>query len=150
MVNDEDYDTLNKWKWYPFKSNHSVYAARMDYSLIKPRMILMHRQILNLTNPKIFADHIDPDGLNNQRENLRECNNSQNSMNSRKTKNAKCRYIGVHINRSGNRNYIRGQIMFNRKHINLGNFKTEEDAAIAYNIKAKELFGEFANLNIIK
>jgi len=147
MVDDEDYELLNQWVWSVRTSINNIYAYRNDYSSGKAVCILMHRFILGVKQTKIQVDHKDHNGLNNQKANLRKCTNSENSRNSRKTKGARSKYIGVHYHKSKYKEYIRGQIMFNRKHIHLGFFKTEEDAALAYDKKAIELFGEFANLN---
>lgn len=129
---------------------------------LKRRTLLMHRYILDLgcdntyTDPVI--DHIDGDGLNNTKSNLRLCNRSQNAMNKKLKSNSKTGWRGVRkiISYSRGRNktlailkkpwcaYItpKGQ-----KRINIGYYETPEEAARAYDEKAKELFGEFAKLN---
>lgn len=143
QVDDEDYDYLNQWKWYAKNGGVTYYAARKLH--YKPYM-LMHRVILN-TPPNLQVDHIDHNGLNNQKSNLRNCTQSQNNMNSRTFKKKASKYRGVSCPKIGNRYYIYSHITINNKTIHLGSFKTEIEAAIAYDKKAKELFGEFANLN---
>ena len=85
--------------------------------------------------------------LNNQRYNLRKATPQENMMNRQKHKNSSSRFKGVHWYKPANKWMT--QIRFNNKHIHLGCFTSETEAALAYNQKAKELFGEFAKLNFI-
>lgn len=149
LVDDADYDYLNKWGWQIFKKNDTSYYAVREISLDGvTHKIQMHRLILGLTDPKIQVDHKDHDGLNNQRSNLREASNSQNGANRRCAKNSTSKYLGVHIPSKsyyGNRWAV--TISINRKTKYVGCFKTEEQAARAYDEAAKIYHGEFANLN---
>ena len=108
-------------------------------------MIFMHREILGLLDSKkrtVFVDHEDYDTLNNQRFNLRKSSNAQNQMN--KIPRGKSKYLGVWYNRGS----IVSKIRINKKQVTIGQgFKTEEDAARAYDEMAKKHHGEFANLN---
>jgi len=143
LVDDEDYDYLNQWKWFVIGVERFYYAGRRAPN--KNKIIKMHRLILNAPANK-FVDH---NGLNNQKCNLRLCTNSENQMNCRIRDNRK--YKGVRhasfINGGKRYEYIKAGIQINGKHIRLGYFKTEEAAARAYDSKAKEIFGQFANLN---
>ena len=94
------------------------------------------------------VDHIDHDGLNNQRGNLRMATHHQNNFN--KTPCGTSKYLGVSLYTLEGRIYIRAYITHNRKRTELGRYYTEEAAAAAYNEAAIELFGEFANLNKIE
>lgn len=102
--------------------------------------------IPNLQN-KTCIDHIDRNKKNNDLSNLRWCSKSENAMNQSHQLNTTSRYRGVHFDTINNK--WQAQIRHNYKKIYLGRFKTEKDAALAYNQKALELFGEYANLNII-
>jgi hypothetical protein len=97
-----------------------------------------------------FIDHIDRDPLNNRIENLRECTGAQNQGNRTINKNNKSGYKGVkktpkHLETKNN--IFSSRVIKDRKAYYCGVFKTAEDAARAYDHKAKELFGEFACLN---
>lgn len=107
----------------------------------------MHRLILNVTDAIVFVDHIDGNGLNNQRSNLRACSNAENLMNRPANKNNTSGFKGVILDKT-NGKWI-AQIMLKRKHIGLGSYSNKIDAAKAYNDAAKIYFGEFAYLNEI-
>jgi hypothetical protein len=108
----------------------------------------MHRVIMNSKRGEM-VDHVDGNGLNNQRVNLRSCSNSQNMMNSGKRKNGTTsKYKGV--SRRPDLNVFRATIGINKKQIHLGYFKTEVDAAAAYNDAAKKYHGVFAFFNDFK
>jgi hypothetical protein len=112
--------------------------------IIKNNIIIrMHQQILGITG----IDHINGNGLDNRRCNLRSATNSQNQANRRKQKNTSSIYKGVTWNKHAKK--WLSQVKFNYEGIYLGLFISEIDAAIAYNAKAKELFGEYARINII-
>lgn len=140
IVDDETYDELSKCKWAFHKSGTKCYAMRY----VKDKCIYMHRHLLNPSS-KELVDHIDGDGLNNQKANLRVCSRSQNGMNQSKTSlKRSSRFKGVSFAR--HRNKWEAYIQYGKK-VNLGLFKKEEDAALAYNAAALEYYGEFALLN---
>lgn len=144
LVDDEDYERLNQWKWCAHKDKTTFYADRNIYNNGKQTTIRMHWEVLNGKG----IDHIDHNGLNNQKSNLRRCTQSENMMNASKRENTSSIYKGVCFFKRYNK--WTAYININKKPIFLGNFYTEVEAAKAYNKKAIELFLEFANLNIIK
>jgi len=153
LVDDEDYEYLNHWRWYLTKDG---YAARSGVTNGRRFGCRMHRVILGLTDPLILTDHKDRDRLNNQKSNLRTCTNIQNKWNV--TARGRSKYLGVmyqkrHFITTSGRIFdyevIIARIRVNGKYIRIGQFDTEEDAALAYNKIAKQYRGEFANLNII-
>lgn len=146
LVDDEDFEFLNNHKWCAAKGENTFYATRMEPG--NPRtFILMHQQILGF--PK-EVDHKDGDGLNNKRSNLRACTRSQNHMNRRPKIGCSSRFKGVSFNEKCRIHPWRVMIMVNYKRIYIGFYATEKEAALAYNQKAIELFGEFARLNEIE
>lgn len=153
IVDDKDYKKINKYKWHalvqPKTTRISIYACRKDYSkgYKNPIYIRMHRMIMNPPS-NMQVDHINNDGLDNRRINLRIVTNQQNSWN--KIQRNKSGFKGVSY-----MPYVRGskfynaKIHFDGKTHSLGYYLTAREAAIAYNKAATEHFGEFARLNII-
>lgn len=108
----------------------------------------MHRMILDPPHG-MFIDHINGNGLDNRRENIRLVTPSQNALNARRAfRNKQSKYRGVSISQApGVEGLWVAFIRANKKHKNLGYFKDEEAAARAYDDAAKVLHGEFARLN---
>lgn len=142
LVDDEDYDFLNQFKWRAIIRKNTCYAMTTVRRDKKEIGILLHRMIMGFPN-KMLIDHRDRNGLNCQKYNLRICNNFQNNMN--RTAFGRSKYLGVNYSRK----YIQSRITVYGKRIFLGIFETEESAALAYNEAAIKYYGEFANLNII-
>lgn len=141
LVDDEDFEKLKEYNWQWNKR----YVRRSVRSNGKRDAILMHRIIVNCP-PDMFVDHINGDTLDNRRCNLRICTHAENMRNYRPKKlSTSSVYKGVTWEKDRKR--WRAQIKFSQKNIKLGSFENEEDAAIAYNNAAKQLFGEFAYLN---
>jgi hypothetical protein len=104
----------------------------------------MHRLILD-AQPGQIVDHVNYNGLDNRRINIRLCTSGQNSMNTRCFASWKTsKFKGVHIRENGN---WRAAIRVNGKLLNIGTYPTQELAAAAYNSKARFLFGDFAVMN---
>ena len=148
IVDDCDYEELNQWKWYLNKDGYVWRSYKKDNSW---KQIRIHREILGLTDTKVFTDHINHDKLDNRRENLRACTNQENQRNSKKQqkniygKKCSSKYKGVCWKKS--RNKWVAFIKIDNKLINLGTFISEIEAAKTYDTKAKELFKEFACIN---
>jgi len=110
------------------------------------RAVKLHRLIMNARKGE-YVDHIDGDRLNNTLENLRICRKQQNEFNQKIRRDNSTGYKGVSFFKA--RGKYRAYINKDRKRYELGLFEKKEDAALAYNEKAIELFGEFARLNEI-
>lgn len=147
LVDDEDFDRVVKFTWRITKSNLSgvLYASSLRRAGSKVIWFQMHRLIMR--NPKSQIDHIDGNGLNNQKSNLRLATCSQNRMNTGKYKNNTTGFKGVFLCKNTNR--YRVLIRFNKKQICGGRFDDRNQAAKKYNELALKYHGEFARLNII-
>ena len=145
FVDDEDYDLVKDYKWRAKESSHTRCFYAIATIPIKDRpLIQMHRLILGLTDPNIQVDHINGDGLDNRRYNLRACTASENRCNRGKSKNNTSGYKGVCFHKASKR--WRAKIRLKNKFTYLGDFHTPEEAYAAYCKAALELHGEFANL----
>ncbi len=146
-VDDEDFEELNKYKWYAWynKYTDSYYAVKGTWINKKRGILYMHRFIMQANGRDIKVDHKDRDTLNNQRSNLRFATHGENCANRKSMKNSTSKYLGVCWHKSKRK--WKAAIEKNRTQLYLGLFTNEEDAAKAYDLKAIELHGEFANLN---
>jgi hypothetical protein len=141
LVDDDDYDDLNRWRWYRHPRG---YAYRQTKIKGVRATVYMHRIIL--AAPKgIGVDHIDGDTANNQRSNLRLATQSQNMANGGARKNGSSRYKGV-CRRTGETKWT-AAIRKDGRSYQIGMFADEVDAARAYDAAAREMFGEFARVN---
>jgi len=144
LVSAEDYEMASLYKWH--LTSHG-YAARNDYAT--GEHIYMHR-FINRAPAGTEVDHIDRNKLNNTRENLRTATRHQQGANTTKQRGVSSQFKGVcFIMGKGEKRVDRwaAYISPNGKRKHLGYYVSELDAAFAYNLKAKELFGEFATLN---
>lgn len=144
FVDDEDYENLIRYRWYAKPSNRNWYAV--TYNNKSKKQINMENFIIDNPNGLII-DHINRNGLDNQRKNLRLATKTQNLRNSRKRRNTSSKYKGVSLYKRYNK--WEANIRVNKKLLHLGFFDDEKEAAMAYNEAAKKHFGDFANLNII-
>lgn len=144
IVDLEDLEKVIGYSWYSRKSGRAnIYYA--DHKTTK--VISMHRLIMNAKKGE-HVDHINHDGLDNRKCNLRICTNKQNSLNARKVGTFTSIYKGVC--KSINMDKIvrwKAQIQLDGKQINLGKYLTEREAAIVYDYYARKHFKEFALTN---
>ncbi len=135
IVDNIDYEQLKQWKW-------SLHGTNYHYARgwVNGQKVLMHRLILNAPG-NMDVDHINGNGLDNRRCNLRVYTRSQNQMNARSRKGTS-KYKGIHWN-SKHKKWI-ASIRINGKLKVIGEFDSEVKAAKAYNESANKYFGEFA------
>lgn len=153
QVDDEDYELLSSHTWRvldpgKFRGRYAVTSIR-DTSTGKQKTVLMHRMIMEkLGDSQGHVDHRDSDGLNNQRTNLRLCQHSDNMKHRRKTVGRlTSQYKGVALRVRGNCRRWQADIQHNGKHIYIGAYLTEHEAALAYNAAAMRLHGDYSLLN---
>ena len=129
LVDDEDYERLSQYSWQACKgkNDNTFYAKRRINVFGKATVIPMQVEILGR---KLFCvvDHIDGNGLNNQRSNLRYATKRQNSQNRHENKTSK--YPGVSWHKRNNK--WRSDIRINGKKITLGYFDDEHAAFMSY------------------
>ncbi len=141
LVDDEDFDFLEQFKWWAkFKSNTIYVETRIEGKLIKLHSLLLN----NPAGSAFVVDHINHNGLDNQRHNLRLATHAQNMANSQSNTNTSG-FRGV-MWRKDTKKWAAGLCCKGVKY-HLGYFETKEAAARAYNVAAIAHFGEFAKLN---
>lgn len=146
LVDDEDFEMLNKFKWYADKAYGTYYAARYIRSTTSKKgwtSLRMHRAIMGKNKGKEI-DHIDGDGLNNKKSNLRVCSHAENMKNRGKQKDNSTGFKGVWYNKRNNK-YI-AEITVNGKKTWLGQKTTAEEAYKLYAIGCIKYHKEYAKL----
>ncbi len=147
LVDDSDFGWLSRWNWHAHVVGKTAYARRTQKVDGVVYRVFMHRAIMGLTNREEFCDHINGAGFDNRRENLRVCTHSENQRNRSKNKNGSSCYKGVCWSKK--RQKWMSQIDVNGITVRIGEHNTEIEAAISYNTKAKELYGDFCRINTV-
>lgn len=145
LVDECDFDKLNKFKWYAMYDGYNYYAVRSPKKKNgKRNAIRMHREIMNNPKGKV-VDHRDGNGLNNRRSNLRICTQSQNSKNQGLKKNNTSGLKGVSFNKKNSKWVAR--ISVNNKRIHLGSFNSKEKAYEKYCNASKKYHKEYSKVS---
>lgn len=140
-ISDCDIEKIKGINWILAKRR----AAKYVCGNIKGKQVLLHRFLLEISDRRNHVDHINRDGLDNTRENLRICSLSENNRNKGVYKNNVSGIKGVSALSNGK--YM-ARIVLDKKFVYLGCYKTAEEASERYNIAAKELFGEYADTSL--
>lgn len=145
MVDDDDYEWLCAYKWFVCPGRKTLYAGRnQTISRGKRITLLIHRLVIGAQAGQI-VDHIDRNGLNNCKSNLRICTSSQNSANKSQRRISSSPYKGVFPDRGAEK--WRASIEKDNRNFHLGMFQCAEEAARHYDIAALSLYGEYAFTN---
>lgn len=136
LIDDEDWELVKDYKWSAQGKKDTLYA-------VTTITISMHQLIMGAKGQQI--DHINGNGLDNQKSNLRTATSQQNSFNRRKRSGCSSVYKGVCWSKRAKK--WRAYLTKNQKHFSLGYFHNEIDAARAYDRAALTHFGSFARLN---
>lgn len=137
LIDEADMPLVSAFKWRVVRG-----SSRTKY-VIAGKSIHMHRLI---ANPQVgmAVDHINFNGLDNRRDNLRVCTPRENYQHRQKPRRGNNTYKGVH--------FYKGKwaawIVVNYKRFRVGTYKSELEAAGAYDAAAKIAFGEFAHFNL--
>lgn len=149
IVDDDDYYWVSQFNWFALELDNKVYARRSKKKGIlksnEPYEIYLHRVVTRCTDKTKVIDHIDHNGLNCQKDNLRICTLTENKRNIRSYNNSTSTFLGVSYDKI--RNKWVAQLTHNSIKILNKRFNTEKEAALAYDISAKTYHGTFANLN---
>jgi hypothetical protein len=139
IVDNDDFDMLSEHKWCAVKKSKTFYAV----SRINGKVVYMHHLILSIRKNQVI-DHIDGNGLNNRRENLRRATRQQNLLNRGVQKNNSSGKKGVTYCRQTKK--WRAIIAYKRKQVCLGRHESKELASMAYKRAAKKYHKQFAKV----
>lgn len=153
LVDDDDYDKLAGFHWYVDCRNvgrypgfGTIYAYRTTMKNGVSEKHQMHREIMNAPDV-IQVDHINGNGLDNRRSNLRLATTQKNAFNRRKPTILNCTSIFKGVLQRKGTDYWLARIKYNDKHVELGRFPDEKEAAAAYNFASRIFFGEYRKEN---
>lgn len=145
IVDDCDFELYSIHKWH---INGRYVSRSMGISFKTRKIIRMHRLIMDAPE-NMEVDHINGDKLDNRRENLRLCTRTENMQNKRGKAGCSSKYKSVMIRKTKWAIKWVAVIRINRVKKYIGSFKSEIEAAKAYNEAALKYFGNFARLNLI-
>jgi hypothetical protein len=143
-VDPEDYIWLAQFRWHCKVNSRAVYAVRTVQEQGRSKRIYLHRLLMNTPQGKV-CDHINHDGLDDRKANLRNCSVAQNNANRRRSRHGSSQYLGV--SRDKRRDKWVAHIKEGGEEKYLGSFDVEEDAARAHDAAAWARHGPFAHLN---
>ena len=143
VIDATDYSLVKGHKWHLFLSGGKENPEyRYVRSRINGELFYLHQFLMGVRSG---IDHYDGNSLNNRRVNLRPCTQGENTCNQKRRKDNISGYKGVGFHKKAQK--WRSRVCYQGREIAVGYFDTPEEAAFAYNVKARELHGEFAKLN---
>ena len=147
IIDDADLDLVSGYRWQARKDDRRWYAQTVVRRADGSRTTLnMHRLILGLADQKAHTDHVNGNGLDNRRTNLRACSQAENQWNCGTQANNTSGFKGVNCDKSSGK--WRARITVEGKRMNLGLYPTPQEAHQAYCKAAIELHGDFANFGM--
>lgn len=141
LIDLADVDLASHYEWYASRATGIRYVVANDP--INRRQISMHRYLMQPCAGE-SVDHINGNGLDNRRSNLRICSHKENTRNRRKHAPSASRFKGLFRRKGGRWGVC---IKQNGLRLHLGTFDDEERAARQYDRAARVLFGRFAKTN---
>lgn len=154
LVDNEDFYWVSQWNWFAVEINGTWYARRSKKKGVLRNCpsfdVYLHRLISKCQDKSMVVDHIDHNGLNCQRSNLRICSRAENNRNVSPRKGSSSKYLGVFLS---SEEWRKKRWVVNLKHdgksVLRKRYLTEYEAAVAYDQAARKYHGEFANLNFV-
>ena len=134
LVDDDDFDTLSNHKWYAEVDIRNAYALREWRSDGRRGSVYMHHEVVGFPKKGNVVDHINGDGLDNRKENLRIVSHRENIGNNKRKRLglAKSKYVGVTLEKKNLKKPWKAQARINGISKHIGLFSTEEEASLAY------------------
>lgn len=144
IVDDGDYALISRFKWSSKQCGNTVYAHRGYTENGRKTMVVMHRFLMGAKS-SIQVDHVNGNGLDNRRENLRFATLQQNQFNQTKIPGCSSKFKGVHWNKKFRKFQASIRVHGHRK--SLGYFRNDASGAKAYDQAAIKFYGQFARTN---
>lgn len=143
IVEDEDFENVAGHKWTLQRGRRTLYAYRFEKANGKKIKTYLHRELMGAKKGE-SVDHIDGDGLNCVKSNMRKCSAQQNSFN-QGPRGGSSKFKGVSLSKK--RGAWEAYIHIGYQKKRLGHFVAETQAAAAYDAAARLFFGKFAQVN---
>lgn len=138
LIDDEDFEDLSRHSWH-------VMSTGYVRATIDGRHVTIHRYLMKPPSTKVYVDHVNGDPLDNRKSNLRLVSPRENTWNAKGQSQSLSRFRGVSFQKSTN-SWLAILTCDGVRHY-IGKFYTEEDAALAYDVVARSLYGEYVRPN---